>query len=149
MVVRDTVVLITPLLQKRDLELIFNFKSLPSIKFDSLRIKQVVHNLISNAIKFSPDKGKIQMFLKRITVENQYYQEFSIINEGLAIKPEQQSQLFDKYFQVKQKSTPLFKGTGLGLAISRFIIEAHGGTIGYKPEKHERSRFFFQLSESN
>jgi two-component system, OmpR family, phosphate regulon sensor histidine kinase PhoR len=97
---------------------------LPQVVIDPSRLEQVIINLLSNASKFSPEKGNI--FFKTAITDNGVLIE--IQDEGIGITPEEQARLFQPYHRVEQDRQK-FPGIGLGLAVAKQIIEAHGGKI--------------------
>lgn len=111
------------------------------IRGDSERLVQVVINLLHNAIKFSPEKGKIDLTARR---ENGFV-EIDIKDEGPGIPADLQKAIFERFKQVSDEDATVKKGTGLGLAISKSIVEAHGGTIGVTSEEGKGSTFWFKL----
>lgn len=108
---------------------------------DPNRIEQVVGNLISNAIKFTPADGKI--ILSATLVGPNVL--FSITDTGSGIAKEYHETIFEKYRQLGAHEGGGKKGTGLGLPICRHLIKLHGGTIGVESESGRGSRFFFTL----
>lgn len=125
------------------------FLSVPGFRgtacMDPSRIGQVVTNLIGNAIKHSPPKGTITVSTRPVKVSGQDGLEFSVQDEGAGIPPEKVPLLFNKYAQLDSDEPVATKGTGLGLAISRLIVEAHEGSIGYRPVSGGGSDFFFHI----
>jgi len=99
--------------------------SLPDVPADPDRVQQVLTNLISNARKYSPAGGDIQIAARVVdgTVE------ISVADHGLGLPPEAQASLFQKFYRVDKSDRREIKGTGLGLAICKQIVEAHGGRI--------------------
>jgi signal transduction histidine kinase len=111
------------------------------INADRDRIQQVLTNLMSNAIKYSPTNGVVKVIL---TVEEQLLK-FSVSDQGKGIAPEDQELIFEKFRQATSPDNPLVKGTGLGLAIAKALVEQHGGTIGVKSAPGQGSTFYFTL----
>ena len=115
-------------------------EELPLILFDPYKMTQVFDNLISNAIKFSPDGGAIKVALKTtsdeivVTVEDQ----------GLGMSPEQQEKVFDKFYRVDSSNTAI-SGLGLGMSLVKSIIEVHGGRIWVKSEEGVGTAVHFTL----
>ncbi len=95
------------------------------VHWDQDRINEVLGNLLSNAFKFTPRGGTIEL-----TVEPQHGQvHVEVCDTGAGIPPEQVPRIFDKFYQADNQGSAHAKGTGLGLAIARQIVDAHGGTI--------------------
>lgn len=103
---------------------------------DEDRIRQVLINLVSNALIYSPDRSTIQI---NAGADNGCLR-VTVTDTGPGIPPEQQERIFDRFYTMGDK-----KGTGLGLAISKGIIEAHGGIIGVESDGRSGSVFFFKL----
>jgi len=114
------------------------------ISIDKDRIQQVITNLISNAIKYSPDGETVY-----VTYELSHQKNIiiSVIDKGPGISKENQSLIFEKFRQATNSSTPLVKGTGLGLAISKALVEEHGGDIGIESELGAGCQFYFILKD--
>ena len=115
---------------------------LPKVEVDQARITQVLNNLISNSLKFTPANGKIKVLLKAgdgfITV--------SVSDNGMGIAESEQKDLFSKYYQIRTTPHQLAKkGTGLGLFIVKGIVEAHGGKVGVNSKPGEGTTIYFTL----
>ncbi len=114
---------------------------LPPVEADGKRLRQIVDNLISNAIKYTPPEGAI-------TVEAAPHSDsivVSIQDTGMGISPEDQAQIFERFYRVRRPETDAIEGTGLGLAIVKSLVEAHGGQIGIRSHLGEGSMFYFTL----
>ncbi len=111
-----------------------------SILTDEIRLKQILDNLIGNAIKFTT-RGSIVLDVKMVG-EVIY---FSVTDTGIGIPPDQQILIFERFIQAEQGSKVNFGGTGLGLAISRNLIELLGGSIEVKSEPSIGSTFYFHI----
>jgi PAS domain S-box-containing protein len=112
------------------------------VEIDAARITQVLVNLISNAIKFSPPNSMIMLLTTRIADRF----EFSVIDSGRGIPEGMKCMLFDRFSQVEMRDS--HRGSGLGLAISKAIVEQHGGRIGVDSRVGQGSRFWFTLPVS-
>jgi PAS domain S-box-containing protein len=95
---------------------------------DADRLTQVFNNLLSNALKFTPDGGRVEIDVFGPEVSREVVG-FSIWNNGISIDEEHRERVFDKFEQIQDSATRKVGGTGLGLAISRGIVEGHGGRI--------------------
>ncbi len=108
---------------------------------DRERIRQVLINLISNAIKYSPKNGNI---LVKSKVENNKVS-ISVKDEGIGIDKNYQDKIFERFYRVEGKSEKTFPGFGIGLFIASEILRRHRGSIGVESKPGKGSRFFFSL----
>jgi signal transduction histidine kinase len=106
---------------------------------DQARIAQVVMNLLTNAIKHSPDHGTVRL----LTARREHFVKVSVIDQGKGIPEAEQKRIFEKFAQSKDAKQK--EGFGLGLAICKLIIDAHQGAIGLTSKVGERSEFWFTL----
>ncbi len=112
---------------------------------DKLRIKQILINLLNNALKFT-EGGEVSCVIKKIKQVDQKIQlKFEIIDSGIGISKEQQTKLFQVFSQIDQKHNRRFEGTGLGLAICKKLVNLLGGEIGVESETGAGSQFWFTL----
>ncbi len=127
-------------IQKRGLQLEIKGDKIPKmIEFDSEKIKQVLINLISNAVKFT-EKGKITIAIK----DNKNDVQVSVKDTGVGIEKEDFEKVFDKFKQIDNK-LKTEKGSGLGMPIAKGIVEAHGGNIWLESELGKGTTFYFTL----
>jgi len=110
---------------------------------DQQRLQQVMANLISNAAKFSPDKGVVNIAVEK---KNNLIR-ISVSDNGTGIPEEYRHKIFQKFSQVDSSDTRKKGGTGLGLNITKAIIDHHGGHIDYITGEGKGSTFFFELIE--
>ncbi|MEP4889816.1 MAG: response regulator [Aliiglaciecola sp.] len=129
--------------QEKQLELIFSMHpNVPRwIQGDPGRIRQILTNLTSNAIKFT-QKGEIVIKVNLLS-ENKLI--FCVVDSGIGISQEKQQQLFHKFSQVDASTTRKFGGTGLGLSIAKELVELLSGEIGVNSEWQKGSEFWFTL----
>ncbi len=113
----------------------------PLLDADPRRIKQVIRNILDNAIKYSPNGGLVvirgQVRASDVVI--------SISDQGVGISPEDLIPLFEKYFRVKSPTGYHVPGTGLGLPVARAIVEAHGGRIWAESKVGQGTTLFFSL----
>lgn len=114
---------------------------LPPAAGDEHRLYQIIVNLLSNAIKYTPPEGHVWVEA-RPAGESVLV---SIADDGLGISPEDQAQVFERFYRVRRPETDGIEGTGLGLAIVKSLVEAHGGEIGLKSHLGEGSTFYFTI----
>lgn len=117
----------------------FNLELQESITadMDEDRIRQVMINLISNALKFSPEGGEITIS----AAKDNGYVTVSVADQGTGVSPEHQEKVFEKFFKLGGKKD----GAGLGLAVCKSIIEAHGGTVGVINNDDAGAKFYFTI----
>jgi len=113
---------------------------LPSVVVDAQRLRQVLSNLVSNAIKYSPRGGLVTL---RCRVDDEV--KIDVSDQGLGIPKAQQGQLFNKFERVQTEEHQAVSGTGLGLYICRLIVQGHGGRIWVESEPGEGSTFCVRL----
>ncbi len=116
-------------------------EEIPPFSFDPNRITQVIDNLISNALKYSPQGSPVQIFLKR---KDQSAWVF-VKDQGPGIPYEDQKRLFGEFQRVDSRPTGGESSTGLGLAIAKKIVEAHNGKIGVQSQCGSGAIFSFAL----
>lgn len=133
---------------------------IPTIYGDPLRIRQIIHNLTDNAIKFTREGG-VQLAAQRISVQKGISQDFAlptigwlrdgqwiiatVKDTGIGIAPEDQARIFEEFSQADGSHTREFGGTGLGLAIAKKLIQMHDGQIWVRSRSGEGSTFFVAL----
>jgi signal transduction histidine kinase len=115
--------------------------SLPRVYADPRRARQVLRNLLENAVKYSPNGGEISVAAYELPDRLRV----CVSDQGLGIKPEDAERLFEQFFQVDSASTRRVGGSGLGLSICKAIVEAHGGSIWVESEPGKGSTFCFTL----
>lgn len=112
-----------------------------SIKTDKDKLIRVFVNLLTNAIKFTPHDGEVEISVK----DTGDHMQASIKDNGIGIPPEKRDRIFDKFYQVDSTATRKAGGTGLGLAIIKGIIDGQGGNISVESESGKGSTFTFRL----
>ena len=119
---------------------------LPPVNVDKVRIGQVLNNLISNSIKFTPEGGKIIVSASAIDNKDASQLQISVADTGHGIPKDKQGKIFTKFYQVKSDNGREEKnGTGLGLYITKKIIDAHGGSISIDSDQGRGTIMTFTL----
>ena len=117
-------------------------ETLPSVRGDTDKVTQVLANLVSNAIKYTPEGGWVKVSLE---VTGEASVTTCVADSGIGVSDEDQPKLFQKFFRADNTSTREAGGTGLGLVIAKTIIELLGGAIWVESEPSRGSRFYFTL----
>jgi PAS domain S-box-containing protein len=143
--IEDTVELLAERAHVKGLELACSIPAeLPTlVRGDSLRLGQVLTNLIGNAIKFT-EQGSVVLKVARVEEgDSSVTMRFDVTDTGVGIKPEAQSRIFDEFMQADGSTTRKHGGSGLGLAISKQLVEMMGGTIHVESSPGSGSTFWF------
>ena len=135
--------------ERRQTITVQDLEDIPPFDGDPRRLHQAFHNVIENAIKYTPDGGKISIAARILgdAAPSEQFVEVVIADNGIGIAPENQKQIFEKFCRIgdatlHSSSRVQFKGggPGLGLAITRGIVEAHGGKIWIESEGYDEER---------
>ncbi|MFL5979728.1 MAG: ATP-binding protein [Gaiellaceae bacterium] len=116
-------------------------EELPLVEADRDKVRQVLVNLVENAIKYSPDGGKVEVGADA----HDDFVRFHVRDEGLGVAPDEQERIFEKFYRADPHMTRGVGGTGLGLYICRELIDRMGGRIWVEPNGDKGSTFFFEL----
>ena len=112
---------------------------------DSLRLGQVISNLVSNAVKFTKDGSiKIELSVQKF-IDNKAVLDFSVTDTGIGIAPQKQELIFDKFTQANSETTREFGGTGLGLVITKKLLQLYGSEIKLESVLGEGAKFYFSI----
>lgn len=142
--IKEVKTLLSPLAFKKSIEIDVKIEpELGSIKADRTKFNQILYNLVSNAIKFTPDKGNVGITAKRIG----HVIEVSVIDTGIGIAMSDLSKLFQPFKQLNPYMTREHEGTGLGLVLVKKYVEMHGGKIWVTSEVGKGSRFTFTIQD--
>ncbi len=145
--IEDVVASMGHIAQQKGLELesiVSGFDNSPILHGDENRIRQVLINLINNAIKFT-EEGKITLLINATPEEEFYNIDFSVRDTGIGIREDEQRKIFEKFTQAANYMTRKFGGVGLGLPISNELIKIMGGDLRVKSEIGNGSEFYFSL----
>ncbi len=131
-----------PLAREKEIALEDNLPgNLPPLNADRAKLRRILVNLLSNALKFTPKGGRVEVRAK----QQDGAALICVIDTGVGIPPEDIEHLFDKYAQARSRATRSEKGTGLGLYITRQLVELHGGKISAQSEVGRGSTFSFTI----
>ena len=138
--------LISPQSKAKDIEIVRKFdSSIGEVKMDSEKMKQVFLNLLSNAVDFTPEKGRIEISTAKESINGSRKGiKIEIKDNGIGIHQSMMNKIFDPYFTTKYKSN-MHKGTGLGLFIAHQNVQDHNGTIEVKSEVDKGAAFILTL----
>jgi signal transduction histidine kinase len=137
--------MLKPWAEKKEINITVSIEqNLPVVFGDGEKLKRVIMNLLANAIKFTPDGGKID-----VTVHMDHDQEMSSIqisvaDDGIGIKEEEIPSVFDAFWQAEGISRQ-YSGTGLGLSLVKSIVEKHGGRVWVQSAWGQGSTFYISL----
>lgn len=143
-VMQEVNVLTEPMAQKKGIVCVSTLEDTVEIFADRQLIKQVIINLMSNAIKFSPE-GETVTFIHRHEGNKEV---FAVLDNGHGIPKEKISTLFDPFTQIREHQNDAIKGTGLGLSIVRKIMELHDGEFWVESVEGKGSQFYFTVPDS-
>ena len=113
----------------------------PKLTLDKLKIRQVINNIIDNAIKYTKGGGEVVITFE----QTKKYVQFSCKDNGIGIPAEDQEHVFSKFFRADNAGKVDSEGTGIGLYIAKAIVEKLGGKIGFDSEENKGTFFWFRL----
>ncbi len=129
-----------PLAEKKSQALLQQVEPNLHVHADALRFKQVLMNLAGNAIKFTPEGGRIELAARQVDDQVR----IEVRDNGPGIPPEQQQRIFEAFYRLAQTGSAM-EGTGLGLAISARLVELHGSKLGIESRSGDGTCFYFSL----
>ena len=112
----------------------------PMLYVDPQRMKQVLNNLVTNAIKFTPPEGTVTI---GASPYNEQLVMISVTDTGYGIPPEDRQHVFERFYQSNHNQQSKMGGYGLGLSIAKLIVEQHGGTIDFDTIMDKGTTFYF------
>ncbi|MCA9802240.1 MAG: CHASE3 domain-containing protein [Cyanobacteria bacterium HKST-UBA02] len=139
--VHDTIEALSAYAQDHQVSLVDGSKRCPRINADRDRVVQVLTNLVSNAVKFSPEGSSVTLTSEK----NDGMVRFSVTDEGPGISEQDQRKLFRKFQQINSGDDRPKGGTGLGLSICKALVEQHGGHIGLDSGAGQGTTFWFEM----
>ncbi|MBE9505162.1 MAG: response regulator [Proteobacteria bacterium] len=135
--------IINPLAGKKNITLSFSMeKEIDTIIADRLKLKQILYNLLGNAIKFTTESGSVNVHVRK----QEEFLEFSVADSGIGIEEDAQDLIFESFRQVDGSHSRDYEGTGLGLTLTKKFVEMHGGKIWVESKIGKGSTFFFTIA---
>lgn len=128
--------------EDKNLDLRFDLPpKLPVIQGDRDKIALALHNLIGNALKYTPAGGTVRV----IVADDEQNLTVDVVDTGIGISPEDAERVFDKFYRAKDRRVAELTGTGLGLALAREVIRLHGGEVTVQSELDKGSTFTLSI----
>ncbi|MBF0584359.1 MAG: response regulator [Magnetococcales bacterium] len=147
--VYESAMTVAPLAHAKGIELTAFFPDVPmtAVRGDPIRLKQIFINLLGNAIKFTPEKGSVELHGGPIHSDSEHIDLlFEVRDTGVGILPEEQEIIFRRFTQADSSSTRRHDGTGLGLSICKHLVEMMAGEINIEPNPHTPSGSVFYFT---
>ncbi|TCP58131.1 two-component system sensor histidine kinase BaeS [Tumebacillus sp. BK434] len=137
--------------EENGLDMHFHSNTKPiTVMADTRRITQVFINLLTNAIRYTPEGGQISVVMEdKVLDRNAVYTRVSVIDTGIGIPAEELAHLFDRFYRVEKARSRHTGGTGLGLSIAHHLVKAHGGFIRVVSEPDQGTIFAVYLPSGN
>ena len=139
--VQQTVRIMRPFAEKKDIVIDEELPKRVEIHADEQKIRQLILILVDNAVKYTPEHGRISVCVQ----EDRGSVKLSVSDTGIGIAPEHQERIFERFYRVDKARSHRMGGNGLGLAIAREIVEAHGGSIAVESEPGKGTTFHIRL----
>ena len=139
--VQQTVRIMRPFAEKKDIVIDEELPKRVEIHADEQKIRQLILILVDNAVKYTPEHGRISVCVQ----EDRWSVKLSVSDTGIGIAPEHQERIFERFYRVDKARSRRMGGNGLGLAIAREIVEAHGGSIAVESEPGKGTTFHIRL----
>jgi len=128
--------------EQRDVSLEMDIpETIPLVTADTTRMAQVMRNLLTNAIKFTPERGAVRVIVNVLPDAL----EIRVCDTGIGIPPEYQRRVFERFFQVKRNPTKYTQGQGLGLSVVQIIATGHGGSVDVESVPGQGSTFIVRI----
>jgi signal transduction histidine kinase/DNA-binding response OmpR family regulator len=145
--VRETARSFTPLAERQDVTLTVHAGDPLQASFDPLQLEKVVGNLISNALKFTPEGGRVAVRLESAPTKKEA--RILVEDTGIGLSEEEKEHVFDRFYQVDGSATRRQEGMGIGLALCSELVEQHGGSLRVESEQGRGSTFSVHLPNEN
>ncbi|MGH3019721.1 MAG: sensor histidine kinase [Gaiellaceae bacterium] len=138
---RESVEALRPAAERGSVELRLDAAPVPPLRGDAARLGQLLDNLVSNAVKFTPPGGRVVVALGASGEDVV----LAVSDTGMGVPAAEHRQLFDRFFRASSAQERAIEGTGLGLTIARAIVEAHSGSIDFTSVEGEGTTFRVRL----
>ena len=144
-VMQNSLIMVKEKAAKHGIQLSLDADGIPeTITADERQLKQILYNLMANAVKFTPDRGNVNCTARHSDTDGCI--EISVTDTGIGLKPDELKRIFDPFEQVNRSEGRQYKGTGLGLSLTKKLVELHGGRIRAESAGEGKgSRFMFTL----
>lgn len=109
--------------------------------FDSDKMEKICYNLLSNAMKFTPENGNVKVFLRKVSIGNEFQAQIIVSDTGSGISEQHIHQIFDRFYRADKS----ISGSGIGLALTKMLVELHSGTIKVESAEGKGSNFYVTL----
>lgn len=109
--------------------------------FDSDKMEKICYNLISNAMKFTPENGSVKVHLSQENINGELFAKLSIADTGIGISEQHKHQVFDRFYRIDKNVS----GSGIGLALTKVLVEQHNGTIDVESAEGKGSTFYISI----
>ncbi|HAR63929.1 MAG: hypothetical protein DKM50_11115 [Candidatus Margulisiibacteriota bacterium] len=141
---------LSPLALKKNIELsVINKDNVNKIEADETKLRQVIFNVVGNAIKFTPEHGSVKIFIENYLPEvGAGFTKFTITDTGIGIKKEDYSKIFSEFEQIDSSYARENSGTGLGLALTKKLVEKHKGDIWFTSEYGKGTSFYIIIPKN-
>jgi signal transduction histidine kinase len=143
--VEEAIASARPAADERQINLVGHVENIPDISGDRARLSQLLDNLLSNSLKFTPSGGRVDVRLK---LEPDGSTAFEFQDTGIGIPKAEQDSLFQRFFRADAATENVIAGTGLGLSIVKAIAEAHGGSVSVESDEGDGATFRVVLPRS-
>jgi signal transduction histidine kinase/ligand-binding sensor domain-containing protein/AraC-like DNA-binding protein len=144
-VIKELIASFLPFAEKKQISLRFDseYQNIP-LFIDRDKVEKILNNLLSNALKFTPQGGSVKVRLKSEENDKGFIR-ISVIDNGIGIPKEQLSKIFDRFYQVDSRLSKEYEGTGIGLSLTKELVELHRGKISVESREGQGSVFTIYL----
>ena len=140
-IIHRAVNMLEPLAYERNVSILEALAPSPPLLLDERRINQVLYNILTNAIRYTPENGEVCVSTQTVSLDNKNWLQISVIDTGCGIAPEDLPFIFEHFYRADQARDKKSGGSGIGLAIVKQLVEIHGGFVEAHSEVGKGSRF--------